>query len=330
MARTVLTALALVALSTLLVGCKKSTQTDGDGGDGSSSQTGKPLVGGRGSQSNKPLVGTADEHFTLKFKSYPNKGQTFVVKEIDKDTSDNKIEVNGMTKADVRTTTKDVEYELKVTKAGEGKPAEFTRTYTKASKTEANRTTKLAYDGRTFVFTLRNDDYKVTAEGRPEIAENNLATLAKAGKDSMTLFNDIMHPGKAIKVGDSWTPDTTKFIETYGEDTFGKVDLDKSKATGKLLKVYKQDNQQWGSIELVVELTIKELPGAAAKLKFSELGVVRFNFTLDRPIDGSSAAMSAKGTMTTSFKGSIEQGGKTIGIESKTEGAIERTLSEKK
>jgi len=277
------------------------------------------------------LVGAAQgQEYTLKFKSYPDKGQTFVVKESDKGTTTSKIDVNGMTVNDDKKTAKEIEYDLKVVKPGDPKPAEFTRTYAKAENNENGKTTKLPYAGRTIIFTLNKDEYKVTAEGEPSLTDKDLADLVKQGKDPIAGLDPILDPGKKVKVGDTWNPDKEKLIEVFGKETFGKVDMDKSKVTGKLLKVYDKGKQQWGSIELVIEIVIKELSGPASALKFSEPAVLKMTLTIDRPIDGSSPVMLAKGKMNLAFKGSIEQGGMTINIDSKIASDLEHTTTEKK
>jgi len=276
------------------------------------------------------LVGAGrGEDYTLKFKSSPEKGQTFVVKDKDTSNSDTKVEVNGMTIPETKKEVKDVEYELRVVKPGDKKPEEFTRTYTKATKSEGNKSTKLPYDGRTLVFTLNKDAYKVSAEGTPAIGEKELAALAKEAKDPNDL-DEILDPGKPVKVGDTWNPDKKKLEGFFGKESLGTLDLDKSKISSKLVKVYDKDKHKWGTLELTMEVVIKELSGAGAALKFSEPAVVKLSMTIDRPIDGSSAALAATGKMSMTFKGTVEQGGMTINVSSDVKGDLERSMTEKK
>jgi len=154
------------------------------------------------------------------------------------------------------------------------KRTKFSRKYEKASDLDGDEATKKPYNGRTIVFEKDGDTWKVSSEGDPVLGEDDLKDLTEEvnkGEKS----SDALYPTKEVKVGEKWTvkgKDVASFLETL------KMDPDTVKAEGKLVKVYKKGDKQWGTIEY--DVTFEGEVQILKKVK-SELKI-----TLDHPLDG--------------------------------------------
>ena len=128
-----------------------------------------------------------------------------------------------------------------------------------------------------------------------------------------------------MKVGDTW-PLTKEALGSFLGELKDGADFDKLKGQGKLLKAYKKDGQQWGSLEIALSVPIRKF----GPLELEKTIPFDLKLTLDTPIDGSSTANQVKGTVTVRGKSQVEQNGQTIMIDIDVSAVISRSQSAEK
>ena len=102
--------------------------------------------------------------------------------------------------------------------------------------------------------------------------------------------------------------------------------MDKLKAQGKLVKAYKKDGQQWGTIEIAMSVPVSK----AGPVPLDKAIPFEIKLTMDAAIDGSTTASQVKGTVT--FKGVSEftQNNMTFTIDIAVVGELNREQSKEK
>jgi hypothetical protein len=258
--------------------------------------------------------------YEIKVKAYPAKGQSVKHTDTSKQVThvkvtdgDGKVIQDKKEVADV----KQVYVETSVTESVKGRPSKFTRKYEKSATTKDGETKADAYEGETIAFELgKGGKYVAKAEGKKELSEEDKKKLEedlnREGRATDPM-QELM-PDKAVKVGDSWEIAGKKLAAFIG----GKdVTADKSKGKGKLVKVYKKGEQQWGTIEVSADIamTIEKAPTKTG-----------FTMTLEVAIDGSSSAGKAKAKMTLTQDREVEQNCMKfkVSIKSEISGDIDR------
>jgi len=238
-----------------------------------------------------------DEKYTIKVAKFTPKGQPIKASEKVGVKSAVKItDGDGNLLMDVKQDKSTLRvYEEKTLEVTEGKRTKYSRKYEKAKDVDGDESDNKVYQGRTIIYEKSDGKWSVTAEGKPELSEDDLKDLSEQVNRS-DRPEDALYPKKAVKVGDKWTlpaKETAKLFETL------KMDPDTLKGEGKLVKAHKKGKQQWGTIEYVISFE-SDLPG----LKKAK-GTMKA--TIDQPIDGSSA--ESKGTFAIKWAGkqSVEQ-----------------------
>ena len=204
-------------------------------------------------------------------------------------------------------------YTETVLEKGDKHAKKYKRTYEKATRTRDGKAETRSYKGRTVVFEEKDGKYTVTPEGDKPLGKEDLEELTRKANDADTARDEILLPGKAVKIGDSWKIEGKDLVKTLGKN--GNLDAEHSSAEGKLVKVYKKDGHQFG----VIEMTMKLAPAAAPGVKYEKTPVIEMKLTLDTAIDGSTPAgvMTMTGGM--AAKATVEQKGKTFNIDSSLE-----------
>src|SRR5262245_43619246 len=124
----------------------------------------------------------------------------------------------------------------------------YSRAYEKATDLEGGQAEDKPFSGRTILFEKSDDNWKVSAEGKPALNDDDLKELADAARMEAQSI-DFIYPKKAVKVGEKWkqaAKDVAKYFVEFA------MDPDTVKAEGKLVKVYKKGKQQWATIEHVI------------------------------------------------------------------------------
>lgn len=169
-------------------------------------------------------------------------------------------------------------------------PTKLRRVYEKATiKIEGKPDVKEEpFHGKTLLIEKKDGKPTFRIEAGEELFAKDVPSLAKefAKKDNPNQAWDLLVPKKALAVGETWKLDKKgilKLVGAEGDKDIFVGDFDKAIATGKLVKLYKKDNRQFGILQFEVMLPIaklKELPlNAGAK--------VTAKMTADVCIDGS-------------------------------------------
>jgi hypothetical protein len=234
----------------------------------------------------------APDTYDLKLSFKRPVGSSQVVK--DRDREKGKFVVsdtggNALSTQDLDTSTELV-YTETVLEKGDKKPSKFQRAYEKAVKTTGAKAEKLPYEGRTVVYTLKDGKYECTTKGEPALPEATLKELASKESADSSDATDLLAPKKPVKVGETWAIDAKKMAKEFDKDGNMEMDADKSKAGGKLVKVYSKGGKLYGVIELTLTVAIKKLGSKDGSLTFDPPATMEMKLTLDVVIDGTSGA----------------------------------------
>lgn len=173
-------------------------------------------------------------------------------------------------------------------KAGDKKATKLTRTYTTAEKSDKGETTKHVYAGETVLIEKKGDKYEFSIKGKA-LKEDEAPELFKSfNKKDGEPENEDFLPKDPVKVGESWkvaADKTETMLKSLGDEKM-KIDAKKSTVGGKLLKAYKKDGAQFGTLELTLTIFVTEidLGGEFAKTKEGSKMVIKG--TIDTCIDG--------------------------------------------
>jgi len=240
-----------------------------------------------------------DKKYTVKAPRPPAKGKSVKVSE--KVTVSEKAKVGDM---NVASKKKQVAvYVEKTLDADEktGTRKKFSRVYESAKEYEGDESSKLPYHGRTIVAKRDGDKWELSAEGKPELGEDDLKDLTMRITEAEKP-QDALYPTKPVAVGGKWALDA-KEVAKFLDGPIVKVDADSIKGEGKLVKAYKKGDVQWGTIEYTItfEATLLIFKGLKSELKA----------TVDQPLDGGSSAGKATSN--------VKIAGKDLAIEVATE-----------
>jgi hypothetical protein len=174
-------------------------------------------------------------------------------------------------------------------------PSKFQESYTKAYTTTNGKTVTHAYQGRTVAFEGTGGKYRATAQGQPNLSDQDLGDLAHREIHST---DNAFAPSQAVKLGESYVVSGQKLRSALGDSSVAQV-ID-GHCDSKLVKVYKKDGRQFGTIEFKLNVTLnigKDLQSATMLMDATG--------TLDTPIDGSSTDqfLTMSGTMTMALPG---------------------------
>ena len=277
-----------------------------------------------------PSALAADETYTLKlYKS--KKGDKTENEKTEE--SKNSIAINVMgtnNKQEVDSGKKEIyTEEILEKKEGDKKATKLTRTYSAAEKTEKGETAKFLYAGETVLIEKKGDKYEFSVKGKA-LKQDEAPDLYKSfNKDDEPQSEDFM-PAGPVKVGETWkvaADKTEKMFKSLGDDKM-KVDVKKSTVSGKLLKAYKKDDAQFGTLELTIEVFVTEidLGGDFAKTKAGSKMTIKA--TVDTCIDGSVQFEDGKMDVKVEIGAELPNGG-SFGITGTSTG-VEKTRAAKK
>lgn len=255
--------------------------------------------------------GVQAQEYKIKVKEYPDKGKKATVIDTIKTVQSVKVSIGGqVVKEDTKKQTKQIEYTSQVLEMGKARPKKYQHAYNKAVMLTNGAKRSLSYDDRTIIYELKNGKYEATAKGEPAIPEKDLKELEKTANQSLnSSMTSVLLPKKAVKVGETWKVDPKKVASTMAKD-FPLV-LEKSSVTGKLAKVYKKGNSQFGVIDVRIKLAVPKLgPIPLQKPVFFDVTI-----SLDTAIDGSSTAGVLHGRGGMKGQTTIMQGNQNLGID---------------
>jgi hypothetical protein len=250
-----------------------------------------------------------DGPVTVKVKQ-PGPGEK--VKESKTDTTTNKVSFTVMGTdmvKDEKVVTKFVYTEEVVTKpAGAKRPTKLKRTYETAEMTKDGAPEELGLAGKTVVIEKAATGYDVTLDGKELTGPAATILKKEFGKDKQVNDEDLL-PQEPVKVGGTWKVDVAKLAK----DAEGELDIDvaKSSARGKLVKVYDKGGHKFGVLEITMELALNKIGGEGQQIEMKPGSKMHVSAVMDTCIDGSKTASTGKVTVRGEFTGT------TMGIDLK-------------
>jgi hypothetical protein len=202
----------------------------------------------------------------------------------------------------------DKDYVEKVLQGGQDKPVKYSHAFKKAVKGDKNAPVEQSYAGKTIVFELKDGLYKVRAEGGG-VAEKDLETFAKNA--NRPKVGQEMYSDKPVKVGEIWKVSKKGLVALMEGTPEEAIDLAKVVASGKLLKAYKKNGQQWGVIEVVAKGPMQKL----GPLPLTKPIDFQLKAVLETAIDGSSTAGEMKGQLSLRGRGEFRQKDLTFNLD---------------
>jgi hypothetical protein len=168
------------------------------------------------------------------------------------------------------------------------------RQYAKARVVDGAETRILPYEGKMVLIEKKGDRYTFRLEGDEELTGKDASQLEsefnrKKDRPSNEEFEKLILPGKAVKVGETWKLDKALLAKLLPSDKEVTVDTQKSKAVGKLTKVYRKDGRQFGVIDVQVHLFPKAISADGKEITLTPTSKVTVTMKMDVCIDGSVA-----------------------------------------
>jgi hypothetical protein len=167
------------------------------------------------------------------------------------------------------------------------------RHFDKAQRSHGEELEDLPYQGKTVLFQQKKmGGFRFVAEDQ-ELAGADARfldfDLPQTQKDgSLGAFL----PDKPVCVGETWRVDIDRFVT----QSSWKIDTAKSRARGKLLRVYERDGRRFGVLEIHAVLPIAEIEWGAEKVVPESGTEMVVDWVYELCIDGTSADMVMKGT----------------------------------
>jgi hypothetical protein len=267
-----------------------------------------------------------DRTYKIKLKDYPDAGKSLVHREKQKGTNSTKVVgPDGKVLIDDAVTSSDeVEYTLTVLAADAKGPTKYKRAYNEAERRKGKKTVTPSYQGRTVLFEKRKGKFVVSVEGKPPLDPKDLEELTRRANGKVARdLEKLTLPDKPVKVGGSWTIPAKAFADLAGRL---KIDPEKSKGRGKLLKAYEKGGKTWGVFEWRVELAVTQ----GADVKFDPPASFVATARVEAAIDGSSTAGTKTVTVKFAGRGTAEQGGMKVEVETSSGSSETETRSAEK
>jgi hypothetical protein len=260
--------------------------------------------------------GPAQEKYTLKFRE-PVEGDIVTVTKVNTEKTTSKVtdDKGNVLKDGSELKGENLSYTTTILKkaAGEEKPTSLRRTYAKYDEVKDGKTTSHDLAGKTVLIEKKGDKYTFRYDGGDEVTGPAAAKLDKEfNKPDPNSEKDFL-PAKAVAVGESWVIPTDKFKQRLGPQEAKLFDLDKLKATGRLLKAYKKDGAQFGVLEIILEMPLRANAEIEKGYTIHE-GKAILKGTLDTCVDGSSYAGSGKFTMDMTWRATVETNGMRLSV----------------
>jgi hypothetical protein len=241
-------------------------------------------------------AGAADEPITIKLKKA---GKGDVVKETKTEDVTNLADVTagGQTMSSEEKMGSKMVYTDEVLEKGEkdSKPTKLVRTYETADVTKKGEKVDVGLAGKAVVIEKGKDKYTFKMEGGKLTTEAAELLDKEFNKKDEPDMEEVMMPKKAVKVGDTWEVDAKAVEKMFGDEL--KVDADKVKVTGKLVKVYDKDKAKFGVVDFAIELPIASVNVMGQPLQTTDGSKLKVTITLDGCIDGSVYGGTSSGKM---------------------------------
>lgn len=220
-------------------------------------------------------------------------------------------------------------------KADDKRPTRLERTYEKAELTAEGKKQSFPYEGKTVVIEKKGDRYQFRIKDGDELTGAAAAYLDREfnSPDQSKLDDEMFLPKKPVALAEAWPIDVGPLAKSFEKMMPVQIDVERARASGKLVKVYQKDGRQYGILQLKVELPLKQAQFGNNKVPFKNLAKAVVETTLDGCIDGSVESGEMQSQMEFSATGPIKGGdGKDYQLSISTKGSSKevRRPAEKK
>src|SRR5262245_17454567 len=203
-----------------------------------------------------------------------------------------------------------------VEKVAGRRPTRVKRTYTEATRTVGDDAHNHLYSGQLVLIERADRGYRFTIDDGKELKGEEAGDLPAAFGEHLPTdeeFDAAVLPGRAVAVGEEWVIDRKRVAGLFGGDDAAteSFNLDKVKATGKLVKVYKKGGRQFGVLDVRVEVPLRRFEGAHPCRDGARMTQ---RLTVDTCIDGSVEADSGTVVVELSGKADVLKDGKPSGV----------------
>lgn len=267
-------------------------------------------------------VAAQDGPVTIKLKKG---GAGTVTKETKTEKAENKVGISimGMVQNKVEGGSSKFVYTDEVIEqpAGAKKPTKLKRAYETAElKTTADQG-GIDLAGKTVLIEKKGDKYEFTADGKP-LPAKAATFLDKEFNKKTEADEEAFLPKKPVKVGDTWKPDLPALTKELASEGM-TVDVDKSKATATLKKVYKKGDATFGVIEVDLELLVTKVGGGGMEIPLNDGSKLAIKVELDGCIDGTLTTGTSKMTLKGNLAGEVMGVALTIALTADNTGSSE-------
>jgi hypothetical protein len=241
-------------------------------------------------------VQAGEEKYTIKVKK-ATKGQVEQVSKDEQSKEQIKISDNNNNVLKEMDEMKGHAYVYKQTTLevkGDEKPTKLKRKYDKARSMSGGEMHKLAYEGKTVLIEKKGEKYTFKVEGGEELTGDDAKELDKEfnkkGELNESELEKLVLPPGPVKLNESWKVDPKVIAKLLQEEAMLKLNLEKTKATGKLTKVYRKDRRQFGVIVIHMTIVPDSMTKDGMTFAFTPTSKMVLEMTMDGCIDGSSSS----------------------------------------
>jgi hypothetical protein len=252
----------------------------------------------------------AEDTYTIKLRD-PAKGDTLQVNRTEETQSQSKI-VDAAGKTLVENEDKGGKvsvYRETVLEKPEGraKPTRLKREYEKARVETKAKAEPLPYEGKTVLIEKKDAKFQFRVEGGEEIKGADARVLDEEFNkpDSDFDLQKAILPRAAVGTGESWKIDMEPITTSFAKSAKMQIDAAKAEGTGKLIKVYKKGDVEFGVLEFHLELPVKEIGEGKEKIALDAGAKWTMDITVDGCIDGSHTDGKMRATFKISAGGAV-------------------------
>lgn len=175
-------------------------------------------------------------------------------------------------------------------------PTKVKRTYSKARLTKDGKESTLPYEGKEVLIEKKGDNYVFSLDGKDLEGEDAEELDNEWNKERSDLKNEDLLPKKPVKLNETWKIDAGLLIKDLEKTDQLEGDAKNSKASGKLVKVYKKGEQLFGVMEIEFVLAVKSFKSEGMEYTTKDESKIEIHMVIDTAIDGTDSEATVKRT----------------------------------
>lgn len=188
------------------------------------------------------------------------------------------------------------------------------RHYRKAQVTRNDRPQDVPYAGKTVLIEKKAGKYRFALEDGAELKTNlfNMDRELNEGFDLGPQLGKSLLPAAAVRVGDEWSLDKKKLLERLLPISGLRMDLARTRATAKLVRVYTKEKARFGVLSFHLEAPATQMAESGLTLDLEAGSKLSADGVLDLCIDGTQASGTSKVTMRVKILTLVKATGATV------------------